>query len=114
MCPPDMYSVACTVVADVKSAVRNLPRQTGRNGKEYFIFSHEVQLLLGLTEHEAQVSWKERVSDFNNKRFGKHLLMIVFVCRDKKGGEWEDDIVPLPILTKSFSLFIQCQSPYRV
>jgi hypothetical protein len=58
----DMYSVGCTVVADVKSAVKHLPRQTGRNGREYFVFSHEVQLLFGLTEHMAHVSWKERVS----------------------------------------------------
>ena len=57
-----MYSVACTVVADVKSAVKHLPRHTGRNGREYFIFSHEVQLSFGLTEHVAQVCWKERVS----------------------------------------------------
>jgi hypothetical protein len=56
-----MFSVVCTVTADVQSAVNALSPQTGQNGEKYFHFRYEIELLFGLTEHKAQICWKENV-----------------------------------------------------
>ena len=59
-----MYSVVCTVVADVQDTVKMLQPQTGRNGEKYFHFQYQIELLFGLIEHKAQICWKENVGAF--------------------------------------------------
>jgi hypothetical protein len=59
-----MYSVVCTVVADVRSAVAALPPLTGENGDRFFRFDYDIELLFGLTEPKALICWDEKVSHF--------------------------------------------------
>ena len=57
-----MYSVVCTVVADVRSAVAALPPVIGENGERFYRFDYDMEMLFGLTEHKAVICWNEKVS----------------------------------------------------
>ena len=56
-----MYSVVCQVVADISALAPTLTPLTGKNGKQYYRFDFQIELLFGLTEHKARVCWKENV-----------------------------------------------------
>ena len=46
----------------MRSMARSLPRQVGLNGEWFYRLECDVELLFGLTEHRAQIHWKENVS----------------------------------------------------
>ena len=68
----ELYTKLCTVVADIREAVRELPPLHGPDGT-YFRFNFEIELLFGPTEHKAYICWKENVSNYvsisNRSRF---------------------------------------------
>ena len=57
----DLYSNICAIRADFRSAVEALPCLTGTDGTTYFKFHFTVEMFFGLTEHKAQICWKENV-----------------------------------------------------
>ena len=84
---PDMYSKVCTVTADVRSALRSLPTLTRANGEKYLHFVCHIELLFGLTEHQARLTWEENVSEHLTL---EHTLFtnILLACRVRRNGEW--------------------------
>jgi hypothetical protein len=56
-----MYSVACTVTADMSALGPTLTYQVGADGKEYFLLALEIIVFLGLTALKAQICWMEGV-----------------------------------------------------
>ena len=78
----DMFSILCTVQADMSHIV--LQPQRGKGGAIYYQRNFDIVLLFGLTELKAQICWTENVSCF--------LSSICFhsdtvYCRAQKNGK---------------------------
>ena len=53
----------CTIEADL-SRVRLFPRPKASGQGNFYRVDYDIILLFGLTELNAQIAWKEDVSDF--------------------------------------------------
>jgi hypothetical protein len=58
---PDLYTLACTVIADVSSLTQSLEPEVREDGKKVFKFEFDVELLFGKTEFEARICWQQDV-----------------------------------------------------
>jgi hypothetical protein len=83
-----MFGVVCEVVVDLKSLAPTLVPRTGQDGQQYYRFDFTIELLFGLTEHKAQVCWKENVRHFP---MHMRLLVIDHPCyRAGRNGAYEN------------------------
>ena len=57
-----MFSNLCTVHADTSRVAKTLSPRRGFAGMQFFRQQFSIVLMFGLTELEAQISWKEDVS----------------------------------------------------
>ena len=57
----DLYTLACTVIADVSSLALSLEPEIMEDGKKVFKFEFDVELLFGKTEFEARICWQQDV-----------------------------------------------------
>ena len=59
--PIDLFTTLCTVSSDTSRILNTLKPKRGKDGKKYYELQYDVVFLFGLTELEAQVSWRNRV-----------------------------------------------------
>lgn len=57
-----MYKVLCRVTANTRAAAKTLELQRRPNGETFYKLDYELVLIFGLTELQAYVSWKHKVS----------------------------------------------------
>jgi hypothetical protein len=60
----DNYTKLCTIEADL-SRVPLLPRPKATGQGNFYRVKYDIILLFGVTELNAQMAWKENVSDFH-------------------------------------------------
>lgn len=56
------FSPFCTIHADLSAAAKDLVMKKTGSGQVYYQLDYDVVLLFGLTELQAQLGWKSKVS----------------------------------------------------
>ncbi|KAG2049397.1 hypothetical protein BDR06DRAFT_961567 [Suillus hirtellus] len=63
---PSSFTTLCTIHADLHELSRTLrPKRSALHQSKYYEFEFDVIILFGHTELKAQISWKEKVRNFN-------------------------------------------------
>lgn len=87
-----MFSTLCNVHADTSKVASTISPRRGYAGLQFYRQQFSIILMFGLTELQAQLSWKEDVSTSRDLALGD-VILTCQTCRESNKGEGRTALV---------------------